>query len=110
MSLEVSISARAELDRTLQYLWYLENADEQIAERFLLAVNETIQTVAGKPDLGRPSHFTAPELVCIRSIQIKKPFRNHLLFYWEGSSLRVERIIHGARDIPRRMVENPGEP
>ena len=36
---------------TLQYRWYLENADEEVAERYLLAVHETIQSIAGQPDL-----------------------------------------------------------
>lgn len=31
MSLGISISSRAEQDMTLQYRWYLENADEQTA-------------------------------------------------------------------------------
>ena len=31
MSLFVFISARAEQDMTLQYRWYLENADEAVA-------------------------------------------------------------------------------
>jgi hypothetical protein len=43
MSLEVSIALRAEQDMTLQYRWYLENADLDVAERYLLAVHETIQ-------------------------------------------------------------------
>jgi hypothetical protein len=47
MSLEVSIALRAEQDMTLQYRWYLENADSDVAERYLLAVHETI--------LGSPS-------------------------------------------------------
>jgi len=41
MSLEVSIALRAEQDMTLQYRWYLENADSDVAERYLLAVHET---------------------------------------------------------------------
>jgi hypothetical protein len=35
MSLAVFISLRAEQDMTLQYRWYLENADREVAERFL---------------------------------------------------------------------------
>ena len=38
MSLPVVISLRAEHDLTLQYRWYLENADEETAERYLKAV------------------------------------------------------------------------
>ncbi|MBL9114082.1 MAG: hypothetical protein JNJ83_03675 [Verrucomicrobiaceae bacterium] len=33
------------------------------AERYLIAVHETIQTVACKLDLGRPRHFTALPLL-----------------------------------------------
>jgi hypothetical protein len=33
MSLEISIASRAEQDMTLQYRWYLENADFDVAER-----------------------------------------------------------------------------
>jgi hypothetical protein len=39
MSLEISIARRAEQDMTLQYRWYLENADFDVAERYLLAVH-----------------------------------------------------------------------
>ena len=110
MSLEIFISARAEEDLTLQYRWYLENADENVAERYLLAVHATIQAVAGKPDLGRLRHFAAPELDRIRSIQIRKPFDSHLLFYGSDTTLRVERVMHGARDLPRRLLEPPDQP
>lgn len=109
MSLETFISSRAEQDMTLQYRWYLENADEQVAGHYLLAVHETIQIVAGKPDLGRQRHFKAPELAHIRSIQVRKPFDRHLLFYWDGGMLRIERVMHGARDLPGRLLEQPGQ-
>ena len=46
MSLEVSIALRAEQDMTQQYRWYLKNADLDVAERYLLAVHETIQRIA----------------------------------------------------------------
>jgi len=110
MSLEILVSSRAEQDMTLPYRWYLENADAAIAERYLLAVHETILTVAKKPDLGRQRHFAAPELAHIRSIQIQRPFDRHLLFYWDGSTLRVERLMHGSRDLPRRLLEEPEAP
>jgi len=107
MSLEVSISLRAEQDMTLQYRWYLDNADLDIAERYLLAVHETILRIAERPDLGTRRRFQARELVPIRSIQVKKPFERHLLFYMEGNSLRIERVMHGARDLPKRLLEDP---
>jgi plasmid stabilization system protein ParE len=107
MSLEVSIALRAEQDMTLQYRWYLENADLDVAERYLFAVHETILRIAERPDLGCRRRFQAPELRQIRSIQVKKPFDRHLLFYMEGNALRIERIMHGARDLPNRLLEDP---
>lgn len=35
MSVEVSIALRAEQDMTLQYRWYLDNADLDVAENYL---------------------------------------------------------------------------
>ena len=107
MSLDVSISLRAEQDMTLQHRWYLENADSDVAERYLLAVHETILRIAEWPSLGRQRHFRAPELTPIRSIQIKRPFDCHLLFYMDSDILRIERIMHGARDLPARLLEDP---
>ncbi len=37
-----------------------------------------------RPGLGIRRRFAAPELARIRSIQVRKPFDRHLLFYWEG--------------------------
>ncbi len=73
---------------TLQYSWYLENADLDVAEGYLFAVHETILRIAERPDLGCRRHFQAPELSRIRSIQVKKPYERHLLFYMEGNILR----------------------
>jgi plasmid stabilization system protein ParE len=107
MSLPVSVARRAEQDMALQYRWYLDNADLDVAERYLNAVDETIQTLARQPDLGIRRHFAAPELAAIRSIQVGKPFGQHIVFYQPGEILGIERVMHGARDLPRRLLEEP---
>ena len=109
MSLEISISRRAEQDMTLQYQWYLDNADLEVAERYLAAVDQTIRSLSRQPALGIRRHFASPELAHIRSIQVRKPFDQHLLFYWDQDTLRIERVMHGARDLPRRLLEEPDE-
>lgn len=108
MSLEVLISARAEQDAALQYRWYLDNADLDVAEGYLRAMDETIQGIALHPDLGMRRRFKAMELAGIRSIPLKKPFQQHLIFYGQSDVIRIERIMHGARDLPRRLLEDPG--
>jgi plasmid stabilization system protein ParE len=107
MRLEVSIALRAEQDMALQYHWYLENADSDVAERYLVAIHHTILLIAERPDLGCRRHFKTPELRRIRSIQVRKPFDRHLLFYMDGNELRIERVMHGARDLPKRLLEDP---
>lgn len=92
---------------TLQYGWYLENADVEVAERYLRAIDQTIQRLASHPDLGLRRHFQSPELAGIRSFQAARPFDKHLLFYQAGEQLSIERIMHGARDLPRRLLEEP---
>ncbi len=42
MTLKLSISGRAEADLTNQYRWYMDNAGESVAERFLAAFDATV--------------------------------------------------------------------
>ena len=106
MSLPIFVAQRAEQDIALQYGWYLENADVEVAERYLRAVDETIQRLASQPELGVRRHFRSPELVGIRSSQAARPFDKHLIFYQAVARLSIERVMHGARDLPRRLLED----
>jgi hypothetical protein len=48
----------------------------------------------------------------MRSFRLAAPFAVHLIFYrHDAGKLFVERLMHGARDLPRRLLErpNPGE-
>ena len=110
MSLPVSLSGRAEADLTHQYRWYLDNAGVAVAERFLAAFDATVARLAEHPSLGRSRRFRAPELAGIHSIPVSERFGVHLVFYRTGgATLEVERVIHGARDLPRRLLEQPEE-
>ena len=108
MSLPVAIAQRAEQDMTLQYGWYLQNAGLEVAERYLQAVDGTIHELAEHPEIGILRHFKSPELAGIRSMTVARPFDKHLLFYQADAELSIERIMHGARDLPRRLLEEPG--
>lgn len=108
MSLRASISARAEADLTHQYRWYVDNASEDVAERFLAEFGATVSKLLQHPHLGRRRKFRAPELAGIRSLPIGGAFGVHLVFYHcAEKELSIERVMHGARDIPRRIVEPP---
>ena len=59
---------------------------------------------------GMDRHFAALELARIRRLQVRKSFGRHLLFYWDRDTLRIEHVMHGGRDLPRRPLEEPDEP
>jgi plasmid stabilization system protein ParE len=80
-----------------------------VAERYLRAVDQTIHSLASYPDLGLRRHFQSLELADMRSFQASRPFDKHLIFYQAGDRLSIERVMHGARDLPRRLLEDPSE-
>jgi len=88
--------------------WYRDQAGPEIAERFVLAVKSTLEALCETPDLGRRRFSNWPELAGIRSFRIAPPFKRILVFYrHDAESLFAERLIHGARDLPRRLSEPP---
>jgi toxin ParE1/3/4 len=107
MSLPIVISQRAERDIAFQYEWYLNQAGLEFAERYLLAVDQTIRNLAEHPDFGIKRHFQSPELAGIRSSLVRGAFQKHLVFYRADSELSIVRVMHGARDLPNRLTEDP---
>lgn len=91
-----------------QYRWYLEQAGEELAERFLEAVLLALRSLAGQPDLGRRRKFRHPGLQNLSSFRVNPPFDRILIFYRvTNETLEAWRLMHGARDLPRRLVEPP---
>jgi toxin ParE1/3/4 len=89
-----------------QYRWYLAEAGEELAERFVTALETTLLLLATQPDLGQRRKFRHPALAGIRSFRVEPPFQNLLIFYRHNiAELSAERLMHGARDLPRRLVE-----
>jgi plasmid stabilization system protein ParE len=88
--------------------WYLSEASWEITEGYLRAVSMTLLRLAGMPGLGRPARFSAPILQELRLFPVERPFERHLIFYChDATTLYAERVIHGARDLPRRLTQRP---
>jgi plasmid stabilization system protein ParE len=106
MNLSLRRAEKFNADFDQQYRWYLEQDGEELAERFLTAVARTLQSLLAQPDLGRRRKFRHPALAGIHSFQVKSPFQNILIFYRHtATEFSAERLMHGARDLPRRLVE-----
>ena len=44
----------------------------------------------------------------LRSFRVEPPFKKLLIFYRiEGDWIEAWRLMHGARDLPRRLAELP---
>jgi toxin ParE1/3/4 len=88
--------------------WYQNDASWEVAERYLHAVGATLARLAEMPGLGRPARFSNPILLHLRCFPTERPFNKHLIFYrYDDSTLYIERAVHGARDLPRRLTESP---
>jgi toxin ParE1/3/4 len=104
LSLQRADEFNADFDQ--QYRWYVEKAGEDIAERFLHAVAHTLPLLAERPDVGCRRKFRNPILHNLYSFQVERPFQKILIFYRvNGNILQAWRLMHGARDLPRRLVE-----
>lgn len=97
-----------DLDRIVE--WYLEEADEEVAQRFVSAVSLTLKAVQRNPTLGRIRFPELKDLRDVRSRLVEPPFNRYVVFYQaQPDSIRVVRLIHGARDLPRRFQEPASE-
>ena len=107
MSVRKSDDFIADVER--QYLWYLENASEHVAEGYLAAVEATCRLLAQHPQLGPRGGFIHPRLRDWRFFVVFRPFKKHVLFYEIlGDDAVMRRAMHGHRDLPRRLLEPRG--
>lgn len=92
-----------------QYRWYLDEAGEEVAERYYNAVLGTLRELTRQPGLGRKRRFRHSDLQSLRSFRVEPPFNVHIIFYRaDDRVVTAERVMHGARDLPRRLTEPPG--
>lgn len=79
--MRVIISDEALADVQLQSSWYAEEAGDDIAERYLESLNETLAVIARQSDLGRTRHFEHELLYGLRSLGMAGAFHKHLVFF-----------------------------
>jgi plasmid stabilization system protein ParE len=108
MSLPLQRGADFKEDFALRALWYVREAGGEVARRYEAAVDATLQLLCAHPDLGRQRRFRHPKLQGLRSIPVRRPFHRLLIFYRvAGDALQAVRLMHGARDLPRRLAKPP---
>ena len=109
MSLVLQVADDFLADHDGQVAWYFEQAGEDVANRYLEAIERTVAQLCRTPAVGALCQFQHPRLNGMRFCRVRRPFQRHVIFYRHNeTTLFVERVIHGARDLPRRLLEPPG--
>lgn len=98
---------RADQDILEAVEYYLQEAGESVALRFIGAVEKAFRHIARHPASGSPRYSLELELPGIRSWPVER--FNHLVFYVERDDhIDVWRVLHGQRDIPASLRDDPG--
>jgi toxin ParE1/3/4 len=109
MSLAIQKSDDFIEDFELRFRWYAHEGGWAVAMACLPSVHETLDLLAARSGLGRVRRFQDARLRGIRSFRVDPAFNRHLTFYRHDTArLFAERVLHGARDLPRRLLEPPG--
>ena len=110
MSRRIDFAPWYDADLLLRTAWYAEQGSDRLAERFVGAVEATVKKLAQNPQRGRRPFPNDKDLSELHSVLIERPFQKHILFFrFTNHTLILERLIHGARDLPRRITESPYE-
>ena len=103
--IEIFVRHDAELD-AFGYFQYIRENNPEAARRFLVAIDSTVENLAGQPLKGRLRKFRGRDLKNIRSWRVDD-FENYLIFYrFDGRQLEVLRIKHGAMDFPQALRQD----
>jgi len=90
--------AERDIERQVDYYLFEVGAPDA-AERFVVALEDTLKLLAKNPELGARREFARPELSGMRSFPVKS-FEKHLVFYRPiNAGIEVLRVMHGARDF-----------
>jgi plasmid stabilization system protein ParE len=106
MSLALVQSEAFLSDLEQQFDWYvheskLDLADAiELAQKFKIAVLDTLEFVARHPGAGRRRFPQFTDLEGTRSWRVNRPFDRFLIYYHvQGETLFIDRLIEGHRRI-----------
>ncbi|MDQ0473651.1 type II toxin-antitoxin system RelE/ParE family toxin [Labrys wisconsinensis] len=105
------IRSAARDDILRQYGWYLDDAGATVAERFLNAVQTSVDIVTSQPGIGAPRFLANPLLAGLRSWPVKGFAALRIYYLVQPEHVIVVRILHGQRDVGAILEDqSPDEP
>jgi toxin ParE1/3/4 len=98
----------ARRDLIALWVWFAENGGATLADRFLDALDSTLQTLGAHPEIGPLVFASHPELQGLRRFRVSPPFTNLLLFYrLLPDGMELIRVLHGSRDLDQLWSDFP---
>ncbi len=101
---EVAPQAQRDIDEAAAN--YLDEAGEEVALRFLSALDDAFDLLARNPGSGAPRYATVLHMPGVRCWPLR-PWPQLVFCVERERIVDVFRVLHGARDIPATMSE-PG--
>jgi toxin ParE1/3/4 len=97
-----TIRPKARDDILRQFRYYLVDQDRpEVADRFVEAVEKTIDKILRTPNAGAPKHLSNPSLTGLRSWAVEEFEDIRVYYLTETAAVRIVRVLHGKRDITR---------
>lgn len=97
--MNVHIRTLAREDILRQFEWYLTEAGDVAAQRFLDAIQEAFDLLCRMPNIGSPREFQNPLLAGLRSWPVPGFADIRIYYIHAGGSIRIVRALHGKRDV-----------
>lgn len=95
---KIHVRARARQDLIDHYVYLSDEADSEVANRFLANTESSFSDLALQPGMGAPLALRATELAGLRKWRVKA-FENILIFYLpRRDGVSIVRVLHAARD------------
>ena len=96
--LAISKREAAKRDLVEHFVYLVENAGIEVAEKFLSKAEESFNDLARQPLMGAPLTLKHPDLANIRKWRVKG-FDNHLVFCEpRPDGVSIVRVLHAASD------------
>ena len=103
MTKRARLSRQAEADLEEQFIYYLVEGSEELAQRFFESIDATRALLLQHSEIGSLQEWLNPKLEGLRMFRVDG-FENILIFYQATEyGVYVVRVLHGARDIAEEL-------
>ena len=103
------IRPAAKTDIIRQYRHYLLEDAFDAADRFIDAVDDSIENLCRMPEMGASNQLSNPILAGLRSWAVKGFEDMRIYYVVQDNVLRVVRVLHGKRDINKILKREDNE-